>query len=309
MGLAASQARYLGLTARKTNVEYQGQQINQQRTALANESSSLYSKLYSLSVPTPPNVTDYYKTDYSYSVGSNKYDINSYSKDEDSDTYSVNVSYSAYQNVGVKASTVGSLTKNSDGTYSVLDSKGNSYILNPENASENETIDKAQGRTSAGKYCSYTDENTNTTYYFDTDWLAQQQNNYQGSLNDYYISQQLATVTETKTGCSLTFDASGNISSIVDPSITQSTISVSSSQEQDTSAYDAAMSQYTLDQQVYQKTLAEINSKTQNIQSQDRSLELKLRQLDTEQEALSTELESIQSVLDKNIEAVFKVFA
>ena len=38
MGMAASQARFLGLTARKSNVEYQVQQINQQRTSLANES-------------------------------------------------------------------------------------------------------------------------------------------------------------------------------------------------------------------------------------------------------------------------------
>ncbi len=28
MGMAASQARYLALTARKTNTEYEGQQIN-----------------------------------------------------------------------------------------------------------------------------------------------------------------------------------------------------------------------------------------------------------------------------------------
>ena len=41
MGLAATQARYLGLTARKTNVEFEGQQINQQRTALANQTSNL----------------------------------------------------------------------------------------------------------------------------------------------------------------------------------------------------------------------------------------------------------------------------
>ena len=32
MGMAASQARYLGLTARKTNVEYEGQQINKAQT-------------------------------------------------------------------------------------------------------------------------------------------------------------------------------------------------------------------------------------------------------------------------------------
>ena len=48
MGLAASQARFLGLTARKSNTEYEGQQVNQQRTALANESASLYSQLTNL---------------------------------------------------------------------------------------------------------------------------------------------------------------------------------------------------------------------------------------------------------------------
>ena len=37
MGLAASQARFLGLTARKSNNEYQAQQINQQRLSLADQ--------------------------------------------------------------------------------------------------------------------------------------------------------------------------------------------------------------------------------------------------------------------------------
>ena len=48
MGMAASQARYLGLTARKTNVEYEGQQINQARTALSNQSASLWNQMLSL---------------------------------------------------------------------------------------------------------------------------------------------------------------------------------------------------------------------------------------------------------------------
>ena len=39
MGMAASQARFLGLTARKNNVEFEGQQINQQRTALSNQTA------------------------------------------------------------------------------------------------------------------------------------------------------------------------------------------------------------------------------------------------------------------------------
>ena len=66
MGMAASQARYLGLTARKTNVEYEGQQVNQARTALANQSANLFNQLLTLEVPTPPSTTDYTTLQYSY---------------------------------------------------------------------------------------------------------------------------------------------------------------------------------------------------------------------------------------------------
>ena len=54
MGMAASQARYLALTARKTNTEYEGQQINQARTALANQSANLFNRLLGLEVPVAP---------------------------------------------------------------------------------------------------------------------------------------------------------------------------------------------------------------------------------------------------------------
>lgn len=69
MGMAASQARFLGLTARKTNVEYEGQQINQQRTALSNQSANYYNDLLGMTVPTPPSVDSYTKTTYSFEDG------------------------------------------------------------------------------------------------------------------------------------------------------------------------------------------------------------------------------------------------
>ena len=69
MGMAASQARWISLAARKTNVEYEGQQINQARTALANQSSELWNQLYSMQVPTPPSTVDYSKTQYSFNSG------------------------------------------------------------------------------------------------------------------------------------------------------------------------------------------------------------------------------------------------
>ena len=69
MGMAASQARFLGLTARKTNVEYEGQQINQQRTTLSNQSANYYNQLLGMSVPVPPSVEDYTKTVYTFTDG------------------------------------------------------------------------------------------------------------------------------------------------------------------------------------------------------------------------------------------------
>ena len=69
MGMAASQARFLGLTARKTNVEFEGQQINQQRTTLSNQSANYYNQLLGMAVPVPPSVDDYTKTVYTFEDG------------------------------------------------------------------------------------------------------------------------------------------------------------------------------------------------------------------------------------------------
>ena len=69
MGMAASQARFLGLTARKNNIEFEGQQINQQRTVLANQSANYYNDLLGMSVPVPPSVDDFTKTVYTFVDG------------------------------------------------------------------------------------------------------------------------------------------------------------------------------------------------------------------------------------------------
>lgn len=71
MGMAASQARYLALTARKTNCEWEGQQINQARTALANQTADYFNQLLNSKVPDCPDTTDYTTTQYSYSDGYN----------------------------------------------------------------------------------------------------------------------------------------------------------------------------------------------------------------------------------------------
>lgn len=72
MGLSASQARLLSLTARQSNIEYEGQQINQQRTTLSNESSNYYNSLLEMSVPVPPSTNDYTKIVYTFNIGGNE---------------------------------------------------------------------------------------------------------------------------------------------------------------------------------------------------------------------------------------------
>ena len=78
MGMAASQARYLALVARKSNCEYEGQQINQARTALSNQSANLFNQMLGLKVPIPPSTQDFTKTQYSYTDGVNASTIDSW---------------------------------------------------------------------------------------------------------------------------------------------------------------------------------------------------------------------------------------
>ena len=100
MGMAASQARYLGLTARKTNVEYEGQQINQARTALANQSANTFNELLALEVPTAPSTQDYTTLQYSYQDGTNTETITDMSELlNDPDGYNYTISHYHYSDV------------------------------------------------------------------------------------------------------------------------------------------------------------------------------------------------------------------
>ena len=102
MGMAASQARYLGLTARKTNVEYEGQQINQARTALANQSANLWNEMLNMAVPTAPKTTDYTEQQYAFSDGVNEYEIDKLQqvdKEINGEKYNYQVTYHFNQDV------------------------------------------------------------------------------------------------------------------------------------------------------------------------------------------------------------------
>ena len=73
MGMSASQARLLALEARQSNLEYQGQQINQERSILSQQCTDLYNSLLSMTVPTPPSTQDYTTVEYSGVQGTTTY--------------------------------------------------------------------------------------------------------------------------------------------------------------------------------------------------------------------------------------------
>ncbi len=323
MGMAASQARYLGLTARKTNVEYEGQQINQARTALANQSANTFNELLTLEVPTAPSTQDYTTMQYSYSDGVNEEVITGMSElVDDPDGYNYMISHYHYSDVYT-----GVQTKKNNPQV-VLDQEtgiptyvGNCEVseYNPNNSEQKaayEQICKDFPDESIAKSDSiYTWQYQGKTYFASLEDLTASATSApdptkptenQSKLT-VYDAENIKTKIEQQQKAFVDLDDSGRPQSIrfEDSSVTYS---LNTETITDDNAYQDAMNQYNYDMQVYEKKIADINAKTEKIQEQDRTLELRLRQLDTEQEALQTEMESVKKVIDKNIESTFKTF-
>lgn len=319
MGMAASQARYLQLTARKTNVEYQGQQINQQRTELATESAGMFAKLLALQVPTAPTSSDYTTTDYKFNNGSYDCQISDggiqYLTPPDA-TYNANVTYTY-----TTSPYTGVARTRTDLTASL---NGGTYYLGTTRLSAYDAATDSTAVTQITADCpttavatAFTAGNTNQIYKYtqgDTSYYVAQAEldtmiaaGGGGTLATCYAANidKLNTVTER---AYITQASSGRYSSIQLESTGTTTFELTASTTTDTNAYNDAMNEYSYKQQSYQQQVTAINAKTSIIQQQDRALELQLNQLDTEQKALSTELDSVKKVIEKNVEQTFKTF-
>ena len=412
MGMAASQARYLGLTARKTNVEYEGQQINQARTALANQSANTFNELLTLEVPTAPSTQDYTTVKYSYKDGTETEYIEDMSQlidDPDGYNYMVNHYHMANVYTGIQSRLTNPQvimgSAGEKGTISrdsiTVDESGNYFVNGAAVSAFDDSIEEQNtayqkilenypdlaksksdlmtytgsdgnihfttktslaGTGDADDYSvknnvpSYVG-NANVTKYDSTnsaqkaaydqickDWptstFAQADANdiytwtYQGQtrfacLSDlqktadsapdksrpsenqdklmYYNAQDVETKISQQQRAIVDINEQGRIQSIKYED-SSATYSVSTTTETDENAYNDAMNQYNYDMQLYEKSIADINAKTEKIQEQDRTLELRLKQLDTEQDALQTEMEAVKKVIEKNIESTFKTF-
>lgn len=325
MGLGASQARYLGLTARQSNIEFQGQQINQQRTVLANESSSYNAQLLSMNVPTAPNSSNYTKTSYTFSSNSltcslasggvvyndktGKYTVPyTYKTTEDaaksgSATYSKLTSTTTDPTTGQPVTTVTGYSTSSGTNLTLVDGSDKSDVSNLTLIFGSDYAKDDQGDPVS--YFKYTSNGT-TRYVKQSD--LDEKADTATNMPFYYV-QEDATVTKDGKfeNCSVNWNDSGRMTSFSDSEGNEYALSTTTTTDEN--AYNDAMNQYEYDKAVYDQQINEINAKLDIVQQQDKTLELQLKQLDTEQAAVSTEKEAVNKVIEKNTESTFKTFA
>ena len=327
MGLAASQARFLGITARKSNIEYEGQQVNQQRTALAEEVNALYNKLLSLKLPIAPDTTDFYESNYSFSVSDASQDnngtylIKSYYLNEDGKTYYVTAkrTYDTISAESTNLSTLANPWTKKDGSDNILvDPNGTEYeltLLNKDDEAQNtlrqnmisyinSTIPNKEDQLKADTNFYTYKVNGQTHFITEDNWK-----NSPNALISYVQSSATRTEEEVFENATITFDDNNRMKTIqLDPSMT-TPLEVGTSRDYNDEGYAAALKDYTMSKDEYDKKVEDLNAQTKSLQQEDKILELRLNQIDTEQNELQTELEAVKAVLDKNIENTFNTFS
>ena len=347
MGMSASQARFLSLTARKNNVEFEGQQINQQRTTLSNESASYYSELCNMAVPTPPSIDDYTKVSYTFNDGAMTNTLTSLLPDTTTEgrannRYVVNYVEEWQDDYAIVPAASSLVEKNGD-TYSIGSSKLRKAGEAPADVNNDEYYKSlsADQRTALLQneeyllkmvqektgddgdfYIRYIKNTTTGNYepylyaYSELSQGAKYNNKNLGSIPCYSLGSTTQTREILHKNATVEKDSSGRYVAItieLEPAsdgkeaVTR-TYNLTTTTTTDEEAYNDAMNQYNYAQHEYDHKIQEINSKLEIVQQQDKQLELKLKQLDTEENAISTEMDAVKKVISKNVESSFKTF-
>ena len=325
MALAASQARFLGLTARKSNKEYEGQQVNQQRMALAEEVNSLQKKLNTISRPIPPDTMQFYKTNYQFELSNTsssdgKYTITNYFNKNDGSAYPYTIyairTYEKYAATGTKvpSNTVSKKTEQGETVYYYTPVGATSSYELEEVPNSKAIIDlinesypgEKQLDPDTDSIYAYTDPDSKTVFYFAKSELDSAQSVQQ--ISRYNLGNKTVSETVRFDNASIEFDENTQRMSKVTIQDVGSS-DVDAVRTHDDEGYEAALRDYTMSTDEYNKAIADINAQTESLQQEDKILEMRLNQIDTEQKELATELDAVKEVLKKNIETTFKTFA
>lgn len=338
MGMSASQTRYVLLTGKKSDVEFHGQQINQQRTTLATESSAYNAQLLNLKVPTPPSASDFTTTTYTIIANGNPvkitgshFNTDPYTLGTDPTIYPAN-SYTVYYDedvTGPEGKSAGSalftsITNagglvtgfrvnmgSSSDTLEMCNVTDGTPGFNPTDASNVQKIIQdctgfpVDAGTTDNPVFKYT--TGAVTKYVALSQLEASADT-PNAIPVYYVDPDATYTKHSKIGgAQITWNESGRMTSITDVAGNNYATTVNTTS--DNSAYTDAMNEYEFQKAEYDKQMNDINARMSIIQGQDKKLELQLKDLDTQNNAIQTEMESVKKVVDKNIEQSFKAFA
>ncbi|MCD7878753.1 MAG: hypothetical protein LUG16_02330 [Candidatus Gastranaerophilales bacterium] len=290
MGLAASQGRYLCLTARMSDLVYEAQQISQQRLALASETSDIATE-YSEKLNNRILQATFVDDSGASVTQQLTYEILT-SQDPFSGLCMRIVDLNGNVVVPGKESCVSVDEQDEDGndvtSYYSASEFLNKYLSDDENAAEmstwtvselsayyNENYSESSGVTTSTSTSSYSYlKNDDEKYLYDencTDPSYLQEMLESGE----WLIQQLETDSEWE---DIVWQGSSSISSVLDTSD------------------DAAAE-------------AEYEEATARLQKEDKTLELRLEQIQTEESSVETEMDSVKEIISKNIEESFGTFA
>ena len=270
MGLSASQARFLELTARRSNIEYQAQQINFQRLQLSDKMSAASSDYQ--------DKTSNRKLVYSFNNGDG--------------ITQVDVTYQNYKNYMNQQ--MEGLTTAQDKLF-LVSSSGNKIVVSSE-----EERDKMIEQYTTYSSPVIDDEDGNTTIVSVGEGLQNPIREFTAS--DFIIVDNLDDVDNFQTAIQ------NGVYYFAKRELNTETNQYEFKTDSWDSIAGGAIGE-TYDTADDAQAEAEYKATSDKLQNIDKKLELQLNKLENERSAIQTEIESITKVIDDNIESSFKTFS
>src|SRR5574344_189254 len=293
MGMSASQARLLSLTARMHDIEYQAQELDNTKLSLSRNSEIAYddycnkinTSKYQMKVVTSGS-TDKVDVTYNALVTQSNNSLHDMYVLTDSKTNNI------YLPEAVTKALNGSVPNNVDSFLQIV---GNKYLYSGQNYSADQIMSKmaADGNKSYWtavyyQLTGYTDNNGNisnghgyesvsASNASDRKWIKQQLEDGKIMLNKMQSTEEIVGTKSVNIFAQTNVTTDTNLSETADTDIAS----------QAEVAYEHAMD--------------EINQK-------DKSLDVQLSRLENERNALKTEYQTVQDLVKKNIERSYKTF-
>lgn len=349
MGMSASQARYLGLTARRNNNEFQAQQINHQRLNLAQKTEDI-NKVYSekmgnttlqFTAIDSSNENSKFKTTLTYSIITSSDPLNGLnmrivdkngnviipSLDETYDK-KYNKIYEDYETERKRSCFTGT---NSEGT-SILFTGSNfisKYMSGLSSDVTSVVADKNGAAISNDNLKKIIQNMTAADFY---DYWKKNNLQYTGAatgktFDPTKVTDNSATAAADRDSALGEIEGEKNNKFFVDEKCNDANYleekirngewilqKVSTSESNNGEWIDTMWQAHSSIIDAYDTAddaaaQAEYEVALSKVQREDKQLELELKQLDTEHNALQTEIDSVKKVIEKNVEGSFKTFA